>query len=71
VLNVLPEGSPKPSYVQFRGRVNYSLAAQVLFRKADNSEQMWKDFHNVRMSADESDVVIPYPVLDEVEIEYK
>jgi len=68
VVNVLPEGSLKPRNVQFRGPVNYSLAAQILFRKSDNS--LWKDFHNVRMPNYECEVVIPYPFLDEIEIEY-
>jgi hypothetical protein len=71
VLDILPEGSSKPIYVHFQGRVNYSLAAQVLFRKAENSESIWKDMWNLRMPAGECDAVISYPFLDEIEIEYK
>ncbi|WP_146757987.1 hypothetical protein [Paraburkholderia unamae] len=71
VVNILREGAAKPDYVRFKGSLNYSLAAEILFRKADNSESMWKHFFITQMKNDECVVVIPYPPLDKLEIEYE
>ena len=66
-----PERATKPQYVNFNGNMNWSLAAEVLFRKSDNSDVMWEDFHTVQMKNDECTVVICYPTLDTLEIEYQ
>lgn len=71
VCNILPEDAATPAYVHFKGHLNVALAAEILFRKSENSELMWKDFYNVRMKGDECKVVICYPTLDMLEIEYR
>ena len=71
VRNILPEGASKPRYVLFQTPMNHSLAAEVVFRKSDNTDAMWKELRNDLMPKDECVVVITYPQLDTVEIEYK
>jgi hypothetical protein len=71
VCNILPRNASKPVYVHFSGPLNLSLAAEVVFRKSENSELMWKDFYNARMKGDDCKVVICYPTLDTLEIEYR
>jgi hypothetical protein len=71
IVNVLPENSVRwPSYVRFTGSFNLSYAAEVVIKKSQNSDVMWKDFKTVHMNDDETTVVLVRPVLDNLEIEY-
>lgn len=71
VRGILPENAKKPDYVHFKGKLNWSLAAEVMFRKSENSEVMWRDFSNAHMKDGECTVIICYPILDTLEIEYQ
>ena len=70
IQRILPAGASKPSFVLFNGSVNYSLAAEIKFRKSENSEVMWKDVSNSNMKQEEFLAIITYPALDMIEIEY-
>ena len=71
IVNILPENSARwPSYVRFTGLFNLSYAAEVVFKKSQNTDVMWKDFKTVHMNDDETTVVLVRPVLDNLEIEY-
>lgn len=71
IVNILPENSTRwPSYVRFTGSFNLSYAAEVVFKKSQNSDVMWRDFKTVHMNDDETTVVIVRSALDNLEIEY-
>ena len=72
IVNILPEEARTPSYVTFpRVRLpKLALAAEVRYRKADNTSAMWQDFFVRTMGDDEALVVIPRVTLDKLEVEY-
>lgn len=68
--SVLPEGARLPAYVKFPGKLDLHWAAEVRFRRIDNTPVMWADFRTTQMYGDEAVVVITYPVLGRLEIEH-
>jgi hypothetical protein len=70
ILNILPEGGSTPEYVKFPRPPNLSLAAEVRYRRQDNTPVMWSDFRGGTSTEEELVVVIPRRALDGLEIEY-
>jgi hypothetical protein len=70
IVDILPEGGRTPTYVRFPRLPNLALAAEVRYRRGENTAVMWKDFYVSTMKEDEALVVIPRGSLDALEIEY-
>lgn len=70
VVNILPKSAKPPHYVKYPRPLNLDFAAEVLFRKSDNSGVMWKDFYVLAMKSDEAYVVLSRSKMDKLEIEY-
>lgn len=69
LTNILAERSAKPDFVKFPGQIDWSFAAVLTVRRADNPGVLWQDFVTSLMTGDESQVVVPRKVLDLMEIE--
>lgn len=69
IVNILPEGAAVPRYVRYAYPLTTTYAAEVRFRRDQNTALMWSAFINMHMDPHENLVLVTYPQLLMMEIE--